>query len=254
MYSEKERAKLLIQAATVVSTYPEIEGIVQVGSGVERFPDAYSDIDLILATFQEEQVPQVRKRLDKLFTDALYLREKPLPGGMFLYVFLKNGLEFDVVLLPTAALQVRSAQWKIITDKTGQVLNRMHSSQLEGMDNQAFRDTLVEWEFEIVYAMRTILFEIQRENYLYVLSRMEFVRDKLIQLQCYYEKKEKHQFKDYRVLDRDFQLRLRATYPREFERQPMLVCAQRLLQIFLKQHEDNNMWEIDPRMLDILKI
>ena len=31
MYTEKERAKLLIQAATAVSTYPEVEGIVQVG-------------------------------------------------------------------------------------------------------------------------------------------------------------------------------------------------------------------------------
>ena len=43
MYTEKERAKLLIQAATVVSTYPEVEGIVQVGSGVEGFLDEYSD-------------------------------------------------------------------------------------------------------------------------------------------------------------------------------------------------------------------
>lgn len=254
MYTEKERAKLLIQAATVVSTYPEIEGIVQVGSGVERFPDGYSDIDLILSTFLPDQIAQVRKRLDKLFNDALYIREKELPGGLFLYVFLKNGLEFDVVLLPTEKLQVRSSQWKIITDKTGQVLNQMHNSQLEEIDRQTFRDTLVEWEFEIVYALRSILFEIQRENFLYVLSKMEFVRDKLVRLECYYEKKEQHQFKDYRVLDRDFLFRLRATYPHEFERQPMLVCTQRLLQLFLKQHSDNNMWEIDSKMLDILKI
>ena len=39
MYTEKERAKLLIQAATAVSTYPEVEGIVQVGSGVDGFGD-----------------------------------------------------------------------------------------------------------------------------------------------------------------------------------------------------------------------
>lgn len=244
----------MIQAATVVSTYPEIEGIVQVGSGVEGFPDEYSDIDLIFSVFSESQIQPVRKRLDKLFTDALYIRENPLDGGMFLYIFLKNGLEFDVVLLPTEKLQVRSAQWKIITDKTGQVLNRMHDSQLEGIENQTFRNTLLEWEFEIIYALRGILFEIQRENFLYVLSRMEFVRDKLIRLQCYYEKKEQHQFKDYRTLDKDFQMRLRATYPHEFARQPMLVCTQKLLQLFLKQHSDNNMWEIDSRILDILKI
>lgn len=189
MYTEKERAKLLIQAATVISTYPEIEGIVQVGSGVEKFPDEYSDIDLILSTFLPEQVPMLRVRLDKLFNDALYIRQKELPQGMFLYVFLRNGLEFDVVLLPTEALQVRSAQWKILTDKTGKVLNRMHNSQLEGMDQQTFRDTLLEWEFEIIYALRGILFEIQRENFLYVLSRMEFVRDKLVRLECYYEKR-----------------------------------------------------------------
>ena len=62
---------------------------------------------------------------------------------------------------------------------------------------------------------------------------MEFVRDKLVRLQCYYEKKETHQFKDYRTLDEDFQLRLRGTYPLELARQPMLSCTQRLLQLFL---------------------
>lgn len=82
----------------------------------------------------------------------------------------------------------------------------------------------MEWEFEIIYALRGILFEIQRENFLYVLSRMEFVRDKLVRLQCYYEKKETHQFKDYRTLDEDFQLRLRGTYPLELARQPMLAA------------------------------
>lgn len=92
MYTEKERAKLLIQAATVISTYPEIEGIVQVGSGVEKFPDEYSDIDLILSTFLPEQVPMLRVRLDKLFNDALYIRQKELPQGMFLYVFCATAL------------------------------------------------------------------------------------------------------------------------------------------------------------------
>ena len=82
-----------------------------------------------------------------------------------MYVFLKNGLEFDLVLMPTSALQVRSAHWKILTDKTGQVLSRMHSSQLEGLERQTFRDTLLDWEFEIVYAMRSILFEIERGNF-----------------------------------------------------------------------------------------
>ena len=194
MYTEKERAKLLIQAATVVSTYPEVEGIVQVGSGVEGFLDEYSDIDLIFSTFTSQQVPILRARMDKLFSDALYIRQVDLEQGLFLYVFLKNGLEFDLVLMPTSALQVRSAHWKILTDKTGQVLSRMHSSQLEGLERQTFRDTLLDWEFEIVYAMRSILFEIERGNFLYVMSRMDFVRDKLVRLQCYYEKKEQHQF------------------------------------------------------------
>ena len=99
MYTEKERAKLLIQAATVVSTYPEVEGIVQVGSGVEGFLDEYSDIDLIFSTFTSQQVPVLRARMDKLFSDALYIRQVGLEQGLFLYVFLKNGLEFDLVLM-----------------------------------------------------------------------------------------------------------------------------------------------------------
>lgn len=255
MYTEKERAKLLIQAATAASTYPEVEGIVQVGSGVDGFGDAYSDIDLIFSTFSAGQLAQLRTRVERMFADAVYIRQKLLPDGVFLYIFLKNGLEFDIVLLPTPALQVRSSQWKILTDKTGQVLQRMHSSQLEEMDDpQIFRGTLSEWEFEIIYALRGILFEIQRENFLYVLAQMEFVRDKLVRLQCHYEKREIHQFKDYRKLDEDFQLRLRGTYPLELARQPMLSCTQRLLQLFLKQHSDNQVWEIDSRMLDILKV
>lgn len=78
----------------------------------------------------------LRVRLDKLFNDALYIRQKELPQGMFLYVFLRNGLEFDVVLLPTEALQVRSAQWKILTDKTGKVLN-LHAQLQAGGDGPA---------------------------------------------------------------------------------------------------------------------
>ena len=231
MYTEKERAKLLIQAATAVSTYPEVEGIVQVGSGVDGFGDQYSDIDLIFSTFSADQLASLRTRVERMFSDAVYIRPKPLPAGVFLYVFLKNGLEFDIVLLPTRALQVRSSHWKILTDKTGQVLQRMHSSQLEEMDQQTFRGTLVEWEFEIIYALRGILFEIQRENFLYVLSRMEFVRDKLVRLQCYYEKKETHQFKDYRTLDEDFQLRLRgdlsagACPPADAQLHPAAIAA-----------------------------
>lgn len=34
----------------------------------------------------------------------------------------------------------------------------------------------------------------------------------------------------------------------------MLVCAQQLLSLFLKQHSDNHLWEIDSRLLDILKV
>lgn len=254
MYSEKERAKLLIQAVTVVSTYPEIEGIVQVGSGVEKFPDSYSDIDLIFAVFFKEQIPKVRERLDKLFSDAVYVRENPLENGTFLRVFLKNGLEFDVVLLPTPMLQVRSSRWKMLNDKTGQVLKRMHSSQLEGIDTTGGREERIDWEYEIIYALREILFEIERENFLYVMSRMEFVRDKLIKLECYYEKLEEHEFKDYRKLSESFQKKLYETYPKKLERETLLLCAQRLLNLFLNQHGENSMREIDQKMLDILKI
>lgn len=80
----------------------------------------------------------LRARMDKLFSDALYIRQVGLEQGLFLYVFLKNGLEFDLVLMPTSALQVRSAHWKILTDKTGQVLSRMHSSQLRDWSARPF--------------------------------------------------------------------------------------------------------------------
>ena len=90
MYTEKERAKLLIQAATAVSTYPEVEGIVQVGSGVDGFGDQYSDIDLIFSTFSADQLASLRTRVERMFSDAVYIRPKPLPAGVFLYVFLKK--------------------------------------------------------------------------------------------------------------------------------------------------------------------
>lgn len=91
MYTEKERAKLLIQAATAASTYPEVEGIVQVGSGVDGFGDAYSDIDLIFSTFSAGQLAQLRTRVERMFADAVYIRQKLLPDGVFLYIFLKTG-------------------------------------------------------------------------------------------------------------------------------------------------------------------
>ena len=140
MYTEKERAKLLIQAATAVSTYPEVEGIVQVGSGVDGFggpifrhrPDLFH-------LFRRPACLPAHPGGEDVCRCGLHPVQSRLPAGVFLYVFLKNGLEFDIVLLPTQALQVRSSHWKILTDKTGQVLQRMRSfPQLEEMDQQTF--------------------------------------------------------------------------------------------------------------------
>lgn len=88
MYTEKERAKLLIQAATVVSTYPEVEGIVQVGSGVEGFLDEYSDIDLIFSTFTSQQVPgTARADGQAVQRCAVYPAGRPGAGIVFVCLF-----------------------------------------------------------------------------------------------------------------------------------------------------------------------
>lgn len=67
-----------------------MEGIVQVGSGVEGFLDEYSDIDLIFSTFTSQQVPVLRARMDKLFSDALYIRQVDLERDCFVCHFLKK--------------------------------------------------------------------------------------------------------------------------------------------------------------------
>ena len=141
----------------MVSTYPEVEGIVQVGSGVEGFLDEYSDIDLIFSTFTSQQVPVLRARMDKLFSDALYIRQVGLEQGLFLYVFLKNGLEFDLVLMPTSALQVRSAHWKILSrqDRAGPFADALLPAGGTGAPDLSGQTGCSTWEFEIVYAMRS---------------------------------------------------------------------------------------------------
>ena len=254
MYTEKERAKLLIQAATAVSTYPEVEGIVQVGSGVDGFGDQYSDIDLIFSTFSADQLAFLRTRVERMFADAVYIRPKPLPAGVFLYVFLKNGLEFDIVLLPTQALQVRSSHWKILTDKTGQVLQRMHPPSWRKWTSRPSAARW--WSGSLRLSMRcgASCLRFSGKTFCTSFPGWSLCGTSWCGCSATMRRRRPTSLKDYRTLDEDFQLRLRGTYPLELARQPMLSCTQRLLQLFLKQHSDNQVWEIDSRMLDILKV
>ena len=90
MYTEKERAKLLIQAATAVSTYPEVEGIVQVGSGVDGFGDQYSDIDLIFSTFSADQLASLRTRVEDVFRRGLHPSKTAAGGRLSVCLFKKR--------------------------------------------------------------------------------------------------------------------------------------------------------------------
>ena len=126
MYSESERESYFQEVTSQIKAIPDVEGIIQLGSGTVGYTDAYSDIDLMIAT--TEQLMDVKEKIIAVVRKmgAFYVKEYKFNEEIRLILpFFQNGLEMNISVLPVRFLNVKSPLWKIQFDRHGQVVEKM---------------------------------------------------------------------------------------------------------------------------------
>ncbi|WP_172372346.1 aminoglycoside 6-adenylyltransferase [Sporosarcina jiandibaonis] len=256
MYSYEERNEYFVKTIENLKASNLIEGIIQLGSGVEGYKDEYSDIDLIIATSQIEDAETTKNLVHQTFSNfnPLYIKEKQFSKDIFLIIaIMENSLEFNVSIVPRELLTVRSPLWKVIFDKTGLVSEKMNA------ENEKFENKTVKYglgfdiSFEFVYCSLSFEKELKRNNFIYALKMLEQMREYTLIVQALNENKKLHQFKAYETLEPSFIKSYISTYPEKINIENLKGSAEKLKELFadtLKQSFSISMDDDLKQLLD----
>lgn len=234
MYSSEDRDTYFTSTIEKLQSASLIEGIIQLGSGVNGYKDVYSDIDLMVCTARVEDVEETKNQVYETFIDFNpYIKEKLLRENvLLLIVIMENSLEFNVSIVPTELLSVKSPLWKVVFDKTGLVTEKMK------LENERFNLKSVKYAvqddivFEFFYCAMKLEKELQRNNLIYALKVLETMRDYTLQIQALNENKKLHQFKAYETLQPLFIQKYLSTFPEQITVESVAVSAKKLKDLF----------------------
>lgn len=249
MYSSEVRDTIFTNTIEKLKSIRLIEGIIQLGSGVIGYKDDHSDIDLMVCTAGVEDVEETKNQVYRSFSyNNAFIKEKRLRENVFLLiVFMENSLEFNVSIVPTDLLSVKSPLWKVVFDKTGRVTEKME------LENERFNQRPVKYPvqydavFEFFYSAVKLDKELKRNNLIYALKMLETMRDYTLQFQARNENKKLHQFKAYETLNPSFIQRYLSTYPDQVTLEKMEAAAIILKELFIEtvRKSEINMEEDD---------
>jgi predicted nucleotidyltransferase len=257
MYTKEERNTFFDNTIERLKASRLVEGIVQLGSGVIGYKDEYSDIDLMVAASNAEDVKitkdLVRESLSEF--NPVYIKEKQLRENVYLLIaFMENSLEFNVSIVPRDSLKVKSPRWRVMVDKTGLVSEKMKR------ENDQFNNSTLKYEvnddavFEFVYCALRIEKELRRNNFIYSLKMLEMMRDYTLQVQAMNEGKKLHQFKAYETMNPHFVKAYLSTYPNEMKVQHLAESADKLKELFKDTVKQSSFFSISEDLLPLLKL
>ncbi|WP_421378302.1 aminoglycoside 6-adenylyltransferase [Bacillus salacetis] len=255
MYSPEERNAYFEKTIDALKTLDSVEGVVQIGSGVEGYKDEYSDIDLMVATGRVEDAEYTKERVHQVLSEfhPAYIKEKKFTKDIFLLiVILDNQLEFNISIVPREMLSVRSPLWKVIVDKTGLVSEKMNK------ENEAFLNRTLKYNvgfdlpFEFVYCARSLEKELNRNNLIYALRMLEEMREFTLIVQALNEDKKLHQFKAYETLNPSFIQTCLSTYPEKITVEGVRDSSHQLMKLFAKALEESSIFSMDEDLKKLL--
>jgi predicted nucleotidyltransferase len=253
MYTPKEREQYFTSTIHTLKLSENIEGVIQLGSGVAGYKDELSDIDLMVAVPSVAELREAKPFLHDYFRtiDAVYIKQLQLRKDVFLIIaFLRNGLEFNVSVLPRELLSVKSPLWKVALDKTGAISAKMKDAQTHfEQTGYVFSDDIA---FEFMYSMRKFQTELKRRNMIYALNMLETLRQHTLHLQCMIEGKKLHQFKAYETLRPQFINKYMTTFPEQITAGQVQKAAQRLHDLFKDTIKSSNTHRMDDSLYNIL--
>ncbi|MDN4606461.1 aminoglycoside 6-adenylyltransferase [Sporosarcina highlanderae] len=256
MFSVGEREHCFKRIVDKFESNNLIEGVVQLGSGVKGYTDAYSDIDLMVSTYKKEDMEDAKHAIYKFLKEfnPVYIKEKQFTQHIFLFiVFMENSLEFNISVLPSELLNVKSPLWKVVVDKNGLVTEKMRG------ENEIFQNKPVKYEvnidiqFEFAYSALSVKKELKRNNLIYALKMLENMREYILLVQAMNEKKKLHQFKAYDSLDSSFIDAYLSTYPDEITVEKLTTSADQLKELFVEIARQTPSMIIDENLYDLLK-
>lgn len=256
MYTAQQRDDIFQQTIHALAKSDLVEGIIQLGSGVNGYKDAYSDIDLMVATTHIDDAEAAKQFAYDTFEQLhpLYIKEKQFSRDIFLLiVVLENHLELNVSVVPRDFLTVRSPLWKVIIDKSGIISEKMHVEQ------KKFESQAVQYElhfdvlFEFFYSCVSFEKEIARQNSIYALKLLEQMREYTLIVQALNENKKLHQFKAYDTLEPAFIEQYIATYPREYTLNDLQQCARNIKALFTTALEKSTTITVDAKLKPLLQ-
>ncbi|WP_417900185.1 aminoglycoside 6-adenylyltransferase [Bacillus haimaensis] len=255
MYSSEVRDIFFTNTIEKLKSIKLIEGIIQLGSGVTGYKDDHSDIDLMVCTAGVEDVEETKNQVYRSFSDITpyIIKEKRLRENVFLLiVFMENSLEFNVSIVQTDLLRVKSPLWKVVFDKTGMVTEKMN------LESERFNQKPVKYPvqddvvFEFFYSSLKLDKELKRNNLIYALKMLETMRDCTLQVQAMNENKKLHQFKAYETLNPSFIQRYLSTYPDQITAEKVEAAAIILKELFIETVEKSEIHMVDHELKQFL--
>lgn len=251
MYSSEERDTHFESIIGKLRSANLIEGIIQLGSGVIGYKDEHSDIDLMVCTARVEDVEETKNLVYRNFRklNPIYIKEKQLRENVFLLiVFMENSLEFNVSIVQTQLLSVKSPLWKIIIDKTGFVTEKMKLGN-ERFNHKLYKNAVPDDVlFEFFYCAMKLDKELQRKNLIYALKMLETMRDYTLQIQALNENKKLHQFKAFETLQPLFIKKYLSTFPEQITFENISGSAAKLIKLFTDTVGESDTYTINEEL------
>lgn len=257
MYTTEERNTFFDNTIERLKASSLVEGIVQLGSGVIGYKDEHSDIDLMVAASNAENVEITKDFVRESFSEfnQVHIKEKQLREKVYLLiVFMENSLEFNVSIVPRDSLKVKSPLWKVIVDKTGLVSEKMKKEDHQFNNRTLMYEVNEDAVFEFVYCAMRMEKELRRNNFIYALKMLEMMRDYTLQIQAMNEDKKLHQFKAYETLDPQFIKAYLTTYPNELNAQHLTKSAEKLKEVFLETVKQSSIFTMSKDLHKLMKL
>lgn len=256
-YSESERQVYLEDVTVKITSFPYVEGVVQIGSGVNGFSDQYSDIDLMVGISNLADPAQTKSKIKNSLKEMrpLYIKEKQFSKDIFLLIaFLTNGLEFNISVAPLRLLPVKSPLWKVLTDKTGAVAEKMFHENELFLQETVHYETGMDLPFEFAYCAHSAKKALNRRNLIYALQMIETMRTYVLYIQAMNEQKKVHQFKAYDTLDSGFIEQFLMTYPAENTVEHLEQSRISLIELFKNTLQKSTLYRLETGLIRFLEL
>ncbi len=132
LVTPQERYDILERLVELFKADDQVIGLLLVGSGVNGFQDAYSDIDLIVVLADDRvfvsMYQALKAKIQQAFNVFYHFEQLVSTEDTTLIMMLDNFLELDIQFVKGRVLAMRDKQWLVRYDRYGDLDKRVQES------------------------------------------------------------------------------------------------------------------------------